>query len=219
MSNFAKPETISLEELKQRIALTDLVPSRAVLFEELESNFEKIAQQGIRTFVDLQKALKANKTMQVFAQATGIDQQYLVLLRREIESYTLKPFKMKEINWIPNDVIEHLVEQGITDSHELLAATGNAEKERALADKTGLQFEMIQYLRQLSDLARVQWVSPLTARMLVEAGYESTRQLALANAEGLSIEIEEVNEGGKYFKGKIGLRDIKRLIHAAGFVE
>ncbi len=219
MSNFAKPETISLKELKQRIALTDLIPSRVALLEGLEVNFGKIAQQGIRTFMDLQKTLKTDKTMQSLAQATGIDPQYLILLRREIESYALKPFKMKEITWVPNDVIECLAQHGITDSHKLLAAARNEENEKALADKTGLHLEMIQYLLQLAALARVQWVSPLTARMLIEAGYASTRQLSLANAERLSAEIENVNVGGKYFKGKIGLRDIQRLIYAARFVD
>jgi hypothetical protein len=42
--------------------------------------------------------------------------------------------------------------------------------------------------------------------------------VAAAEAEDLCEALEVVNEGDRFFKGKIGLRDIKRLIRAASYV-
>ena len=44
---------------------------------------------------------------------------------------------------------------------------------------------ILETLVRLADLARVQWVSPTVARMLVEAGYDSASKVAAANAEDL----------------------------------
>jgi len=77
---------------------------------------------------------------------------------------------------------------------------------------------LLEALVRLADLTRVQWVSPIAARMLVEAGYDSASKVAAADAEDLCEALVRVNEGDKFFKGKIGLRDIKRLVRAAGYV-
>jgi hypothetical protein len=67
-------------------------------------------------------------------------------------------------------------------------------------------------------LMRVQWVSPTFARMLIVAGYDSAVKVAEANADDLCEALASINAGGKFFKGKIGLRDIKRLVQAASYV-
>ncbi len=60
-------------------------------------------------------------------------------------------------------------------------------------------------------------MSPTAARMLVEAGYDSTSKVAAADGGDLSEALARVNERGRFFKGKIGLRDVRRLIRAAGY--
>jgi hypothetical protein len=52
----------------------------------------------------------------------------------------------------------------------------------------------------------------------MEAGYDSAAKVAAADFEDLHQALIRVNEGNRFFKGKIGLRDIKRLIQAAGYV-
>jgi hypothetical protein len=83
---------------------------------------------------------------------------------------------------------------------------------------TGVDAENIKMLAQLANLTRVQWVSPTFARMLIDAGYHSCSELVAADADELCEALERLNVGGKFFKGKIGLRDIKRLIHAASYI-
>ena len=54
--------------------------------------------------------------------------------------------------------------------------------------------------------------------MLLEAGWKSAAELAKADADELDEALVRVNAGNRLFKGRIGLRDVKRLIHAAHYV-
>lgn len=215
--DYSKPETISLDDLRNRIMKTDLVPSRAVLLEDINTVFEKLKGQGIKTWLDLQKAIKNPKKIVEFSEKAGIDFQYLVLLRREIEGYHPKPFDLKDIDWVPQAVITRLLENEVTTSDLLFSKCSDLQARLLFADEIGVEREMINYLANLASLCRVQWVSPNTGRMLLEAGYESCQKLSSADANELFTAMDRVNENGKYFKGTIGLRDIKRLIEAAKY--
>lgn len=215
--DYSKPETVSLDDLRNRIKSTDLVPSRAVLLEDLDAVFEKLAQQGIETWLDLQKAIKNPKHMESFSKSSTIDLQYLVLLRREVESYAPKPFDLKVIDWVPQEVINKLLGDGISTSDQLFSKFNDMNSRTNLADKTGIDRELMVYLVNLASLCRVQWVSPTAGRMLIEAGYDSCQKLSSADGNELFEAMDRVNENGKYFKGTVGLRDIKRLIKAAKY--
>jgi hypothetical protein len=54
--------------------------------------------------------------------------------------------------------------------------------------------------------------------MLVTAAYDSASKVAAADAEVLYKALSRVNAGDKFFKGKIGLRDVNRLVQAAGYI-
>ncbi|MBN2257401.1 MAG: DUF4332 domain-containing protein [Anaerolineaceae bacterium] len=93
----------------------------------------------------------------------------LILLRREVFSCLPKPFKIHAIEWMDKDVIAMLNDMGIKDSYELLAVFGDEENKTSLSDKAGQYMDEIRSLYQIADLCRVQWVSPLTARLMVAA--------------------------------------------------
>lgn len=211
-------ENVSLDDLRKRIEATDLVPSRASLLDGIQAIMTVLKEQGITTLAQLRNELKNAKRLAVLAKATGIDAQYLTLLRREIESYFPKPFALKAFNWLPKDEIAKLEKNGMKDTAAFYAAASSTKSRTALAKSVMVDVAVLKALTQFADLTRVQWVSPTTARMLVEAGYDSASKLATANAEDLCEALVGVNEGDRFFKGKIGLRDIKRLIRAAGYV-
>lgn len=217
MTDYSKPETVSLSDLKIRIHSTDLVPSRAGLLEDIDAIFDKLSQRGIVTWMDLQTAIKNPKHIEAFSIETGIALEYLVLLRREVEGYHPKPFAMKEIDWVPQEVLSKLTENGISNSEALLSRNSDNEWQPAFREKTGIDQNSLGYLIKLAELCRVQWVSPTTARMLIEAGYDHSHKLSTANADELFKALDSVNVNGRYFKGTIGLRDIKRLIEAAKY--
>ena len=82
----------------------------------------------------------------------------------------------------------------------------------------GLDADFIESISVLVDLTRIQWVSPVAARMLVSAGYSNVKAVSDANPDTLCSELDRVNKENRYFKGTIGLRDIRRLVKAASYV-
>jgi hypothetical protein len=211
-------EKLSLDDLRVRIEATDLVPSRACLTDQIGEKMKALEKQGTRTLASLRYELKNSRRLACVAEATGIDTQYLILLRREIESYFPKPAALKAFDWLPKDDIVKLEQNGIGDTATLYEMTGSAQKRSELAKATGVEAATLEILARLADLMRVQWVSPTFASMLIEAGYDSAVKIATANAEDLCAALDSINAGDRYFKGKIGLRDIKRLVRAASYV-
>ena len=211
-------ENLGLDDLQKRIEETDLVPSRAPLLEKLGPNMKALEGQGITTLARLRDELKNSKRLEAVAKATGIEVQYLTLLRREIEGYFPKPLALKRFDWLPTSEIARLERNDIKDTATLYEATDNRQKRTALAKSTGIDGAVLETLAQLADLTRVQWASPTVARMLLEAGCKSAAELAKADADELDAVFPRLNAGNRLFKGKIGLRDIKRLIHAARYV-
>jgi hypothetical protein len=211
-------EKISFNDLRKRIEATDLVPSRASLLEGLETKMKSLEKQGVVTLANLRNELKTSKRLEALAKSTGIGVEYLTLLRREIEGWFPKPSPLKDFDWLPKGEIAKLERNGIHDAAALYEATSTKSKRTALAKSTGVDVATLETFAQLVDLTRVQWTSPTAARMLLEAGCNSATKLAKMNADELCEALAQVNAGDKYFKGRIGLRDVKRLILAASYV-
>ena len=137
--------------------------------------------------------------------------------RREIEGWFPKPSLLKDFDWLSEDEIAKLERDGIRDAADLHEATDSKSKRTALAKSTGVDGDFLETFAQLVNLTRVQWTSPTAARMLLEAGCTGSAKLAKADADELYEALARVNAGNRFFKGKIGLRDVKRLIHAASY--
>ena len=118
-------DRISLTDLKKRIEETDLVPSRQPLLDGIEQKFHALESRGITTFSCLRDELKNKKRMETLSIKTGISVEYLVLLRREIESYLPKPFPLTEFDWLPQNEIAKLGAMGIRNTEELYEALQN----------------------------------------------------------------------------------------------
>ncbi|BCY17513.1 hypothetical protein hrd7_13620 [Leptolinea sp. HRD-7] len=204
-------EAISLTALKERILSTDLVPSREPIKTGLDDVLAKLNELGIQNLAVLRKELKDNSRLFAIAEQTGIDKDHLALLRREVESWYPKPFSLKDFDWIPAEETAKLEEAGVKTTADLFE---NPEKAQA----AGIQPDLMEHLLKCADLTRIQWVSPLTARMLIEAGYSAPADVASADPEDLDQGMQAVNTENAWFKGRIGLRDIKRLIDAARYV-
>lgn len=218
MAYHLEAEKISLDDLQKRLEATDLVPSRASLLDGLGTKMKALEKQGIVTLAQLRNEFKTAKRMETLSKSTGIETEYLTLLRREVEGWFPKPFPLKAFDGLPKGEIAKLERNGIRDSAALYEATDSKSKRTALANTAGVDIATLETFAQLVDLTRVQWTSPTAARMLLEAGCSSATKLAKMDADELCEALARVNAGDKYFKGKIGLRDVKRLIHAAKYV-
>ena len=218
MAYYIDAENVSLNKLRERIQNTDLVPSRVSLLENLDAKMKLLEQQGITTLATLRIALKTSKRLDELSKLTVIDRQYLVLLRREIESYFPKPRPLSAFDWLPREELKKLEEVEIDNTFLLYESTTEKASKVEILAITNVDGALLDSLITLSDLTRIQWVSPKFAGMLVAATYDTVTKIAEANAEELHAALERINSDKQYFKGKIGLRDIKRVVQAAKFV-
>jgi hypothetical protein len=159
--------------------------SRVCLADKIREKMKALERQGIKTLASLRNELKNSKRLTAVASATDIHTQYLILLRREIESYFPKPVALNVFDWLPEDEIVKLEQNRMGDTAALYEMTCSAKKRSELAKSTGVDTATLEILAQLADLMRVQWVSPTLARMLIVAGYDSAAKVAAADADEL----------------------------------
>jgi hypothetical protein len=211
-------EKVSLDNLQKRIKETDLVPSRCTLMDDIDEKFLKLKANGFVTLADLRMDLKNSKKIPALSKRTGIDPAYLIILRREIESYFPKAYAISDFDWFLKTDLDTMERNGLKNTlllHEALDTPGKREE---MVTTLGLDADFIVSISVLVDLTRIQWISPVAARMLVSAGYNDVKSVSSANPEKLCSELDRVNKENKYFKGTIGLRDVRRLVKAASYV-
>jgi hypothetical protein len=211
-------EKVSLDDLQKRIRETDLVPSRSSLLEGINEIFLKLKANGFVTLADVRNELKNSKKIPDLSKRTGIDPSYLTLLRREIESHFPKAYPTGDFDWFPEKDLDILERKGLKNSLLLCEALNTPKKREEMVSSLGLDQQFIDSLSVLVDLTRIQWVSPIAARMLVSAGYKNIKSVSDADPIELCSELDRVNKENKYFKGKVGLRDVRRLVKAASYV-
>ena len=218
MSYYIDAEKVSLDDVQKRIKETDLIPSRCSLLEDIDEKFLKLKANGALTLADLRKGLKNPKNIPALSKRTGIDPAYLTVLRRETESFFPKTCALGAFDWLLKKDCDTLERKGLKNTLLLYEALDTPKKREEMATALGFDKNFIDSLFSLVDLTRIQWTSAIVARMLVAAGYTTVQSVSTANPDELCSELDRVNKENKYFKGKIGLRDIRRLIKAASYV-
>lgn len=218
MSYYIDANKVQIENLMSRIIESDLVPSRRKLLEDIEINLNKLREYGIYTMADLRKSFKNPKNIGLLAEKTNIEVEYLTLLRREVESYFPKVYPLSAFDWLEKDQLAKLEAKGYKNTALLYEAFEIPSRREEINASTGLEKSFAQEIFSLVDLTRIQWVSPIFSKMLVEAGYNSAKSIAEANAKELHEAVEKINRKNRYFKGKIGIRDVARLIKSASYL-
>lgn len=216
MSYHVDADTMSLEQLRKRLEGTDLIPSQQPLLDGIAKRFAALKTAGIKSVATLRVRLKNAKALAALATESDIDPEYLTLLRRAVEGFFPKPQPLSAFDWLEPSIVAKLEKAGVADTKQLFEAT--TPDISAFAKKSGLSKHALKECVALADLSRVQWVSPTFARVLVAAGYARAAQVAKAKPDALYNALLKANEGATFYKGKIGQRDIKRLIAAAELV-
>lgn len=215
---FINEDDYSLEQVVSRIKKTDLTPGIEPIKQDIEKNAVTLERMGVKNLAGLRKALRNKKKLHEFSQKTGIDENYLLLLRREIEGWVIKPIKIRDFCWLNEQLINTLNEIGLCSTDEIYNRLSTEEEKLEIARNHQLSRKDLDYLLTLSTITRIRWVSPVVARILIEAGYSSIEKIKEADPGRLCKEIGLLNTPRNYYKGKIGERDIRRLINEACYV-
>lgn len=211
--------TVSIDDYRERLRNTDLLPSQKILHENMDNHFDTLKKCGITNLFELQKVLKTKKNLGEFCGKSGISEDYLTILRRDVNSFHPKAKNITEFPEVDPAIVEKLAAMGIKNTIHLFDRVRTTDERQTLSAELGCSEDVILDLARLTDLSRIKWVGPLFARMLIVAGYYNAKQISQANGDEINNKIKEINKDNKYYKANnIGIKDMELLVKVAADV-
>lgn len=208
-------EKISLDNYQHQLENTDMLPSRRILKEEISKRFCSLKKCGIKNLQNLVEALKNPDKVKEFSELSGLPEDYLLIMRREINSFQPKPVNLKEFPGVSPQDITKLKSLGVGNTMQLFDKVKTKKERDELAKKLGLKRDALLDLVKLTDLSRVKWIGPIFARIFLDSGVDTAEKVAKAKAEILFKKLMEINNRKKYTKGRFTLKDIELCISVA----
>ena len=153
--------------------------------------------------------LRTKSKVQAFAYDTGLPVEYLTVLRREVNSYQPKPIRLQDFSGVDPEVVQELDQIGIKNTKQLFPHILSRQDRLEFAQQHQIAYQDIVELTKLTDVARLKWVGPKFARLLLESGYDTVRKVANSDYAELYLTLNQVNEERALYKGKFGIEDIK----------
>ncbi len=215
MAYYKDLSIISIDEYQSILEKADLIPSRRILQKDIPEIFNRIKNQNIQSLEALKQTLKTKVKLKEFSEASGISEDYLTVLIREINSYHPKPNKLADFICISEETVGCLEKLKIKTTLHLYPFILDPKSRNELSVKTGIHITTILKLAQLTDLSRIRWVNHTFAYVLLEAGYETAKDVANSEYKKLYDDVKTLNAERKIFKGNIGLHDMNLCIEAA----
>jgi len=111
------------------------------------------------------------------------------------------------------EVIQKLDRIGIKQTRQLFPHVLSGEDRRAFAEENQIADDDLMELTRLTDIARLKWVGPKFARLLIESSYDSVEKIANSDYEALYLALVQVNEEKEIYKGNIGKEDLKNWVN------
>ncbi|MBN2009549.1 DUF4332 domain-containing protein [candidate division KSB1 bacterium] len=203
---------ISLEEYKSILLTTVLLPSRQILKENVDERFHVLKNHNIENLRQLQLQLKTPAKVKQFAETSLLPMDYLTVLRREINSYHPDDRKLKDFTCIKTNTLQALEAMGIKTTAGLYDYIVTKAARQQLQQQLGISDSEIMLLTKLTDLSRLRYVNSTFAMLLIASGYGSVEKIKQADYQELYERVKKTNEKEHYFKGTIGLSDMKFLV-------
>jgi hypothetical protein len=215
MGYYVDLKNISIDEYKEILKSADLLPSQMVLKENIDDIFRNIKKQKIDNVEELRKALNSKNKLQNFSKQSGISEDYLKILIRNVNSYRQRPNRIKDFPCVSENVILELENLGIKNTLQLFDKILTPQNRNRLSTQAGISEGDILRLAKLTDLCRIRWVNHTFAYVLLEAGYDTAEKVADADYQELYEKVKKLNEEREIFKGHIGVHDMKLCVEAA----
>ena len=171
------PEQYTVKQFRENISGREMIPSRMILKEDLEKNFQILEDQGIRSLADLLAVLKTKRKRAEFSLQTGLPEHYLTILNREAKSYFPKPIRLEKFSGIPEQALENLQSRGITHTRHLFEAACQHRDRGRWAEELKISVEDLDRLICLSDLVRLYGFGPVFAEMILGVGICSVKEI------------------------------------------
>ncbi len=203
---------IGLDDFQNELKTGRLLPSRMPLLTDIESNFSIIQKKGINNADRLREELKSSERLGKLAEETGISEDYLKLLKREVNNLLPTPIKFVDVPNISDEIIKQLNELDIVDTENLFPYVKDPENRQKLKNLSGISMADILWLTKLVDVSRIKWVGPKLARLIVDTEYDTVEKLSHADPEMVLHAFDEAKSKHKAYQGALGIDDIKSWI-------
>lgn len=215
MGYYIDLKNISIDKYKEILKTAELIPSWKVLEKDIDKNLDIIKNFNIKNLDELLIAFKDKDKIQKFSKQSGLQEDYLAVLKRVVNGYRQKPNRIKDFTCVTEDTVVKLEKVGIKDTLKLYDMILTDEKRSALSNKTGISKDELMKLAKLTYLSRIRWVNHTFAYVLLEAGYDAAEKVANADYQELYKTVKQLNEERKLYNAHIGVRDMKMVVEAA----
>jgi len=208
-------ERFSLERFRDILITGEVLPGRKILKEKISERFEILKSMGIRNLKELIEALKTKVKVERFSQESGLPKDYLIILRREANSYIPRPVNLKDIPGVDSEYIERLAAVGIKHTKHLFERARFKRDRAELSRLVNVPSDALLELVKLSDLARIGGVGPVFARIFLDAGIDTLEKLSNSSADEVFERTIAVNKEKGYTKVMATLKDVKVCVNTA----
>jgi len=215
MGYYIDLEKIAIDDYRVKLESAYLPPGRMVLKDRLDDRFGYFKSAGIENVQELLQFLRKKDKFTELSKIECFSGDYLTILLRELNSTLPKPTKIADFRGISKSTIDKLEKTGIKNTEKLYAQVITKSDRKRLAENTGIDYSDILELTKLTDLSRIKWVGATFARMLYDLGVVTVQKASESDPADLHERINRLNKEKSFFKGQIGLNDIKIFINAA----
>lgn len=209
---------IDIQKYKIFLKSQYLIPSRRILHENIDDNFEIFERCGLKNLSDLKQVISTKTKIDKLSKETKISPEYLNILRRELGTFNRKGILFKDFPIIDNNTISALDKKGIKNTKNFYEYYTSENNEKMISDELNISVEMIKCLFSLSCLVRINGIGSLAAVTFYEAGYKNLDDIISSTKEEMLEKVNKINDEKKYYKSKLGLKDMQFVIDYANLM-
>lgn len=209
---------ISLDDLKNKIQSSELLPSQQILKQDIDLKFDSLKSRKIENLDDLKHRLKNKNNIKELSIDTSIKTDYLTILRRYLNSFHPPPRKLVDFPTLSHLTVDKLEKMGISTTPQLYEKVVTKELRNNLKTDLGIAEDEILFLTKLTDVSRLKYVSPIYATLIVFSGYDTVQKIRNADYNDFHKQLVKINKEKNLYKGRINLKDIKYLVNETDYV-
>ncbi|MFZ4521835.1 MAG: DUF4332 domain-containing protein [Bacteroidales bacterium] len=209
---FVDTEKFTIDKFKNILKTKDILPGRIVLKDRIDERFDLLKSKGIDSLSDLLDSLKTKPKVDKFSKDTGLDINYLTILRREANSYVSVPVRLIDLPIIETDIIDKLDSIGIKDSKQLFDNAAKRSDRQKLANRYELPIDRLTELVKLSDLVRITGVGPVFARIILDSGISTVKEFLSLDSGDIFDRLIKANDDKGLTRTRFTLKDIEYCI-------
>lgn len=200
---------ISLDEFKEIISTTDLLPGRRILLSNLSGVIERLKQNGIDHLAALHRLLQNKEQYPELADHLSVSPEYLIVLNREISSYVSKPIPLSKLDLFSEVELEQLETAGLTTTKLLFESCVTKTTRLELAERLNIPEHRMIFALEMTDLSRINGVGPVFAKILIGMGIRSAAEYLSTESSEILFKYQRVVEDKEHTKAKLGIKDIE----------